>query len=286
MSELRNRAYGQQNGTLEVRRRDLSAQVRAMEAQFALALPRGASAAQLTRDVLTLISQNPSLAECEPMTVLGGAMAMAQLGLRPGVLGHGWLIPFKGRAQLVIGYQGMLELAHRSGAIASIQAHVVHERDDFRYSFGLHEVLEHTPARGERGEATHYYCVEKSQGGGVYWDVITHADAVAHRDRFAMAKDRSGNVAGPWRDHFDSMALKTVIKRVLKLAPRSTEIAMAIEVDETSQVHRDVVATLTETHVEAAAELEAGPGEAIEDDVARDDAIMDGAEAAAEGGAW
>ena len=284
MSTLRDRAYGAQPSTaLETRRRDLSAQVRAMEAQFALALPRGASAAQLTRDVLTLVSQNRDLAACEPMTVLGGAMAMAQLGLRPGVLGHGWLIPFKGKATLVIGYQGLLELAHRSGAIASIQAHTVHEADAFRYSFGLNEVLEHTPARGERGEATHYYCVVKSQSGGVYWDVMTRTDAEVHRDRFAMAKTREGRVVGPWRDHFDAMALKTIIKRVLKLAPRSTEIALAIDVDETSQVH-NVVATLTETH--AAAELEAGPADALEADGAPDDAIMDGAEAAAEGSAW
>lgn len=293
MSELRNRAYGDggaPSGALERRQADLRGQVQRMESAFALALPRGASAAQLVRDSLTVLSANPGLAGCEPMTVLGGLMTMAQLGLRPGVLGHGWLIPFKGKAQLVIGYQGLLELAHRSGQIASIQAHVVHEADAFSYAFGLNERLDHTPAAGARGEATHYYCVVKSQSGGVYWDVITRAEAEEHRDRFAMAKSRDGRVVGPWRDHFDSMALKTVIKRVLKMAPRSTEIATALGADESAQVHPGLMAGMGPVEA-SAADLPADPAPGApaapvwDDPEGWDEAAgdMDGAEAAGEG---
>ena len=57
-------------------------------------MPKGVEAAQLVRDALTAVRTNPKLAECEPNSVLGSLMTCAQLGLRPGVLGHAWLLPF------------------------------------------------------------------------------------------------------------------------------------------------------------------------------------------------
>ena len=73
----------------------LSQQIVRMEDQFAMAAPRGIEAKQLVRDALTALRQNPELAECDPQSVLGGLMTMAQLRLRVGVLGHGWLLPFR-----------------------------------------------------------------------------------------------------------------------------------------------------------------------------------------------
>jgi recombination protein RecT len=113
----------------------LSQQIVRMEDQFAMAAPRGIEAKQLVRDALTALRQNPELAECDPQSVLGGLMTMAQLGLRVGVLGHGWLLPFRDwktqqkKAQLVIGYQGLVELAYRSNKIKSLAARTVHAND-------------------------------------------------------------------------------------------------------------------------------------------------------------
>lgn len=232
---LRERAAGR-----EVAQRGpdaLKAQIRSMESQFQLAMPKGVEAAQLVRDAMTVLSANPKLAECEAKSVLGALMTCAQLGLRPGVLGQAWVIPFKGKGQLVIGYQGLMSLAHRSGDIASTRAQVVYERDHFDYEYGLDDRLVHKPFRGgDRGPAVAYYCVVKTKAGGVLWDVLERADAEAHRDKFAMARTREGKIVGPWVDHFDSMALKTIIMRVLKLAPRSTELVQAMRVDDSVRV--------------------------------------------------
>jgi recombination protein RecT len=90
----------------------LADQIRGMEKQFQLAMPRGAEATQLVRDALTALRTIKHLDKCEANSVLGALMTCAQLGLRPGVLGHAWPLPFwdrhsKGyKAQLVIGYQG------------------------------------------------------------------------------------------------------------------------------------------------------------------------------------
>lgn len=252
------RAAAQQPGT-EVATREpvtLVDQVRQMEAQFQLAMPRGAEAAQLVRDVLTSLSQNPKLKECQPATVLGGAMTMAQLGLRPGVLGHGWLLPFwnnkakwadpNGRertgafqAQLVIGYQGLVELVHRSDRIVSIAARTVFTNDEFRLGYGAEsDIFVHNPALdGPRGEPRLYYAIARMKGGGyALTDPMTHADMEAYRDKYAMAKTKEGVIVGPWRDQFEGMAHKTMIRRLVKLLPKSTELAQAIEADERVRV--------------------------------------------------
>lgn len=217
---------------------DLRSSVQRMETEFAKALPKGIEAKQFLRDAMSVLSTNPRLAECERNSFIGGLMTMAQLGLRPGVsgLGHGWLLPMRVsgqlRAQLIIGYQGWLALAHRSDKIESVEVRTVHENDEFAVEYGTDSRLIHRPTlRGSRGPETGAYAVVKA-GGGVYWEWMSQADLEEHRDRFAMAK-KNGAIVGPWRDHFWAMAKKTVLKRALWYAPRSTDIITSMAADET-----------------------------------------------------
>jgi recombination protein RecT len=228
----------------------LAKQITNMQDQFAMAMPRGKEAAQLVRDALTCLRMTPKLAECEPTSVLGALMTCAQLGLRPGVLGHAWLLPFwdsrlvvgkdgRGnprygghRAQLVIGYQGLVELAHRSGQITSLVARTVHANDTFDVSYGLDDQLTHKPVlRGERGEPVAYYAVAKFTTGGHVFFVMGYDEMESYRDRYAMARNKKGEIVGPWRDQFEGMALKTTIRQLAKWLPKSTEFASAIEAD-------------------------------------------------------
>jgi recombination protein RecT len=238
--------------------------VRRMEPEFALAAPRGAEAQQIVRDALTAISQNPDLLKCEPKSVLGGVMTMAQLGLRVGVLGHGWLIPFKDRAkvagrwgdvyraQLVIGYQGMIALAYRSGLVDKIIARTVRAADHFDLEYGLNERLVHRPAPGERGDPVGYYAIVKLRGAAEpMFYYMTHAEMLVYRDRYAMAKKRGEGgvmtVVGPWRDEFEAMALKTCIRQLSKFMPKGTDLAAAMAVDDTVRV--DLTPTADVVHV-------------------------------------
>lgn len=234
----------------EKRAPTLAQQIQQMQQQFALAMPRGAEAVQLVRDALTCLRTTPKLAECQPASVLGGLMTCAQLGLRPGVLGHAWLLPFwdsrlvvgtdsRGRprlggfrAQLVIGYQGYRELAQRSGQIATVIGRAVHEHDVFDVEYGLADNLVHKPRLdGPRGEAVGYYAIVKYTAGGYAFWHISKTEAEEHRDRYAMAKNKEGQIVGPWRDNFDEMAVKTAFLRLAKWMPKSTELASAIEAD-------------------------------------------------------
>lgn len=223
----------------------LQKQLAQMEEQFQRAMPRGGEAVQLIRDVMTCVKQTPKLAQADQLTVLGAAMTCAQLGLRPGVgaLGHAWILPFWDsrsggqKAQLIIGYKGYVELGQRSDRIGSLHSRIVYTNDEFRLRYGLdHDDFEHTPyfmlGKDEPGSARLFYAVGRlANGGTAVADPMTLAEMEAHRDRFAMARNREKKVIGPWADHFDAMGKKTMLLRLMALMPKSTEIARALDND-------------------------------------------------------
>lgn len=208
------------------------------KAQMALALPKTLTADRLTRIVLTECRKTPELRRCNPQSFFGAVLQCAQLGLEPGsALGHCYLLPYgNGKAkdgrpncQLIIGYRGMIDLARRSGQIVSINAYCVHQADEFVYELGLHPDIKHRPsAMANRGPVTYVYAVAQLQGGGVQFEVMSRAEIEAVR-----SQSKAGT-RGPWMTHWEEMARKTVVRRLFKYLPVSTEALRAVEVDEKS----------------------------------------------------
>ncbi len=235
----------------------LTDSIRSMEKQFQLAMPRGAEAEQLIRDALTCIRQTPKLQQCESTSVLGALMTCAQLGLRPGVLGHAWVLPFWDKksngfkAQLVIGYQGLVELSYRSNQIASLSARTIFANDVYEVEYGLEEKLLHKPLMtGDRGEPVAYYAVVRFANGGSTYVVISHTEMLAYKKKYAMQKNREGEIFGPWRDEFEGMAHKTCLRQLSKWMPKSTELALAVENDGAVRVDLTPAAVETPQHIE------------------------------------
>lgn len=196
----------------------LAQQIDRMGPEFQRAMPKGLEATQLVRDAQTALRQTRDLAKCEAATVLGGLMTCAQLGLRPGVLGQAYLLPFwdskdrTHKAQLVIGYQGLLELIYRSGMVETVAARIVYANDEFLIEYGLAEdKLIHRPpvGGGARGEAVAYYAIARMKGGGyAMTDPMGIEDMKAYARKHATAKKRDGTLVGPWAKNFDEMAKK------------------------------------------------------------------------------
>lgn len=266
MTTLTERAHG---NTVE-RREDntLRGQIQQMEAQFALAMPKGMEAAQLVRDALTSLKQTPKLAECTPQSVLGSLMTCAQLGLRPGVLGHAWVLPYwdgkskRFQAQLIVGYKGYVELAYRSGQIATIIGRTVYEGDTFDVEYGLDDKLVHKPAMtGERSKPIgHYAIVKLANGGRSFW-VMTEDEVQRWKRKYAPT-NKSGDIVGPWKSDYEAMARKTCLLRLAAWMPKSTELAYAMEIDNGVRTNVDPSASLAEvTHRHE----DAIDGEVVED---------------------
>lgn len=215
--------------------------IREMQPQFQMAMPRGAEAQQLVRDALTALRTIKHLDRCDPASVLGSLMTCAQLGLRVGVLGQAWPIPFKKwdpvakverwNAQLIIGYTGYTELAHRSPKVRSFIPRAVHENDEFDVDYGIAGTLVHKPAQGPRGEVTGFHSIAKYDNGGYDFLYMSREEMEAHRDKFAMTRGKDGKVFGVWKDHFVAMGMKTTQRLLAKYIPKSGDLAVATFVD-------------------------------------------------------
>jgi recombination protein RecT len=281
-SALRQRAAaangGPTSGAIAVREpgaQTLSERIEKLEMEFARALPSG-EARQLVQDALTCTRTIRNLDRAEPRSVLGALMTCAQLGLRPGLLGHAWPLPFwdrnadngrggKGayKAQLIIGYQGFVHLGYESNRVSLIKATVVREEDDFDWDEGSNEPPQHRrPKLGRpRGPVIGYYSTVRTTTGGVLVYVMDVPEILQHRDRHAP-RNKDGKITGPWAgepesDDFIGMALKTTIRRNAKYMPKSAQFARAEAAD--GSVRVDVSALSEVEAVSQRPALMAGP---------------------------
>jgi recombinational DNA repair protein RecT len=116
-------------------------------------------------------------------------------------------------------YFGLLKKVRNTGELLSISANVVYERDQFDYELGDQERIVHKPALGDRGKPIAAYAIAHLKGGGIEREVMT-ADAI----RQVQAVSRATSDDTPWGKWPDEMARKTVIRRLYKRLPSSTEM--------------------------------------------------------------
>lgn len=242
--------------------------VTVMMPEIKKALPNTITPERFSRIVLSAISNNKQLQQCTPNSFLAGMMNAAQLGLEPNTpLGQAYLIPYKNKgtleAQFQIGYKGLIDLAYRSGQVKTIYAEEVYENDEFEYELGLEPKLVHKPAIKDRGEVIYYYAVFKLVNGGEGFTVMSKEDITRHMNRFSKAANAGFS---PWQTNFSEMAKKTVIKKVLKYAPLSTDIMRKIAEDETikTDMAQDMSLVSDETEYVEVVDTETGEVKDVE----------------------
>lgn len=180
--------------------------------------------------VISVANGNPQLRKAEPMSIIGAAMVAAtmQLQVIP-TLGQCYIIPYGSKAQFQVGYLGLLQLCQRSGQFKKILAAPVHEGeyisgDEFDEDYVFDK-------KQRKSDKIVGYMAKFELLNGftkvAYWDV----DSVkAHATKFSQAY-RSGYTS-PWKSDFDAMAQKTVLKSILKYAPKSIEMQNAVTFDQ------------------------------------------------------
>lgn len=228
----------------------VGAQLMTMREQYQLAMPRGLEAQQLIRDAVTALRTNPKLMECfhrngdgvdNSATFYGALMTAAQLGLRPNVpaLQHGWVLPFRNNrrqvmdAVWIMGYQGMIELAHRSQLVSEIRSHTIYANEDFEIEYGLEDKLVHRPRfDSDRGEAILYYAVGRMTNGGRVFHVMGRDDV----ERIRQFSKSARMADSPWNTDYDGMARKSTVRQLFKYLPKSTLLAQALASDEAVRV--------------------------------------------------
>ncbi len=206
--------------------------------------------------LLTLTTNNKLLAAAEPHSVLSAAAVAASLDLPINAsLGFAWIIPYAGVAQFQMGYKGYIQLAQRTGLVKKIIDTSVLEGELAHWN-RFNETYDISVPVSQN--VVGYFAALELVGGfkkAAYWS----KDAVI---MFASKHSKSyQHKSDIWRDYFDEMAQKTVLKHILsKYAPLSTEMARAIEFDD------QVVKLSAQGDIETVAEtIDEATGESLPD---------------------
>lgn len=213
---------------------------------------------RMMRVVANAIRTTPQLQECEPMSFLGALMHCASMGLEPNTpLGHAYLIPFKNtrkgitEVQVVIGYKGFIDLARRSGQLASIHGDVVYSDDEvWSHEYGSNQHLRHRPGPRKGTRIGAYFHVKLNLGDGITAEghrFMSIDEIIAHRNQHSQGWKTAvkfGKTAeSPWNEknpQFEAMAIKTVVRALANRGelPMSIEFMEAMQTDETKADYR------------------------------------------------
>ena len=188
----------------------------------------GADPKKMQAIAVAAIGRDTNLQRCEPVALAQAIAQSMQLGLNIGLSGEAYLVPYGRRAQLIIGYRGLVKLARQSGSIVDVRAFEVRENDDLsvtydgpRVNFSFAPAGEGNPF-AKRGDVVGYCAVAYWVNGHITVETMTPEDI----DTIRRAA-KSGN-SGPWKSHYSEMAKKTVLRRMCKSLPMSSDVTEAL----------------------------------------------------------
>ncbi len=209
----------------------------------------GVKGQQFVTSIISAVSANPTLAECDNSSIVSAALLGQSLNLSPSPqLGQYYLVPFNDNkkgckvAQFQLGYKGYIQLAIRSGNYKKINVLAIKEGELIKYDplaeeievnlIEDDEIREQTPTIG-------YYAMFEYQNGfkkTLYW---TKKKMLAHADKYSQAfslkattgkypkvsyEDYEAGKVDPkdmwlyssyWYKDFDGMAYKTMLRQLI-----------------------------------------------------------------------
>ena len=214
-----------------------------MAPQFKAALPAHITVEKFSRVAMTAIQNNPDLQNADRASLFGSIVRLAQDGLLPDGR-EAAIVMFGGKAQAMPMIAGVLKKIRQSGDVAKVSAQVVHELDEFVWSLGFDEDVTHNPPPLDkpRGKVIGAYATAVLKDGSRLLEVMSLEEINQVRN-VSRAK---GN--GPWVQWFGEMARKTVMRRLSKRLPMSTDIEDFVERDETLPTTPELRAVETVEH--------------------------------------
>lgn len=195
--------------------------------------------------LLTIYNEDEKLRKCDPVSILAAAKQAAILQL-PIVkqFGYAYVIPYydarnkKYVATFQMGYKGFLQLAMRTGVFRNINADAIYDGQikNYNYITGEFDLTDRTS-----DSIIGYFAYMELINGFRKTLFMTKADVEDHARNYSQsyAYDlKNGTKSSIWSKNFDSMAKKTVLKKLLNTyAPTSielqnNELATAIRADQ------------------------------------------------------
>lgn len=177
----------------------------------------GEKGQQFVTSIISAVSTNPQLAECDNASIVSAALLGQALNLSPSPqLGQFYLVPFNDNkrgckvAQFQIGYKGYIQLAIRSGQYKKLNVLAIKEGELIKYD-PLDEDIEvkliENEEEREKAETIGYYAMFEYLNGfrkTIYW---SKQRMEAHALKYSMGyRAKKGYTF--WEKDFDGMAYK------------------------------------------------------------------------------
>lgn len=189
-------------------------------------------AKQFIADISTVVSNNPTLSNCLPASILSAGLMAQSLKLSlSSSLGFAYIVPYGDKAQFQIGWKGLVQLAQRSGQFKRLGVREVHEGEYIgQDNFG--DDLFKFDHKFDSNAVVGYFAYFELLNGfqkTMYW---TKEQCEAHARKYSRSYG-SGKQTDLWKNSFDQMACKTVLKLLLnRYAPLSVELQKAVLADQ------------------------------------------------------
>lgn len=182
------------------------------------------------------VEQNQGLLEKNRASLYNAIIKAAQNGLY--IDGEeSALVPFKGDVKFMSMYKGLLKQVRNSGELASINCGIVYENDVFEYFVDENgEHLKHIPNyKSDRGKIISTFCIARTKGNNApYIEIMTEDEIQA-----CKKQSRAGNDS-PWNGPFvNEMRKKTIIHRIRKRLPASTDFDSVLHADDDLFIPQD-----------------------------------------------
>ena len=196
---------------------------------------------EFVNNMTSLVSNDKALQVCEPMSLMFASLKVTSLGLPlDNNLGFAHVIPYKNNkenkteAQVQIGYKGIQQLAIRSGQFKIINVTDVREgelkgRNRLTGELQFDWITDdNVRLKAKTIGYVGYFELLSGYSKTTYWSI---AELEQHGVKYSQSFKRG---YGVWKDNFDAMCKKTVLKLMLNKgdAPMSVEMQQAIKYDQ------------------------------------------------------
>ena len=174
--------------------------------------------------------RDPDLVKVTPVSFMQALMDCARVGLVPDGK-RAAILSFKGVAQLVIMYEGFLEVIYKAGQISKIHCQVVYKGEEafLDYDLGDDPRVDFKPPldRDDSQPIVGAFAVATSKDGGKWVELMGEKEL-----RKVAAINKAKN--GPGKAWPGEMARKAPLRRLIKYLPKTPQLVELLEVDDTS----------------------------------------------------
>lgn len=203
----------------------------------------GKKAPKFLSSLLSIANNNELLKKAEPITIINSALQAAVLDLPLNQnFGFAYIVPYQNRkenkvqGQFQMGYKGFIQLAMRSGQYLKINVAPLYDGQFKRYD-PIKDTLEYDLDNKKSDKITHFIGYFKLMNGFEKYLIMSVEEIDKHAKKYSQSYKKG---FGIWKDNFNAMAEKTVIKLLLsKYGILSTELEQALKTDQAVIVSSD-----------------------------------------------